>query len=295
MAGWERQQSEETRDGQPGDQETRRPGGVRAPDASRSTPRCSRRRLPDQALARSWSSIAGGRRRIGGWTPTVRLRKRPGASQRQTPPRRSDPACEEARKCRSGVRFLPSCPVDNHRTSTLFAGSTSLVSIDVPSQTPPARNRAGCGPSLPAPPLPPHGWESCTREGAGCELSADAYRAASLSRTPTGTLRTRSQRSFDQTTCTGPKKVCEGVRNSCWRRQLNHRIVAHVRCAPLAEIVLIQSRFQQNTAHVSTRPYTTFDHSSSRGWTTAYRRYSMAYVDEERALRAANSGVYRDI
>ena len=39
-----------------------------------------RRRLPDQAFARSWTSIAGGRRRIGGWTPTVRLRKRPGAS-----------------------------------------------------------------------------------------------------------------------------------------------------------------------------------------------------------------------
>ena len=38
------------------------------------------------------------------------------------------------------------------------------------------------------------------------------------------------------------------VGNPCWRRQRNHSIAAHVRCAPLAETVTFTTRFQQRHA-----------------------------------------------
>ena len=53
---------------------------------------------------------------------------------------------------------------------------------------------------------------------------------------------------FDQPSRAGAHKLCEGVRNPCWRRQRNHTIVAYVRCAPLAEIVTFTTRFQQRHA-----------------------------------------------
>ena len=38
-----------------------------------------------------------------------------------------------------------------------------------------------------------------------------------------------------------------------------------MRCAPLAETVVSRLDFNKDTPHVSTHPYTTFDHSSTRG------------------------------
>ena len=58
------------------------------------------------------------------------------------------------------------------------------------------------------------------------------------------------------------QKLREGVGNQRWRRQRNHSIVAHVRCALLAETVVSRLDFSKDTPHVSTHPYTTFDHSS---------------------------------
>ena len=98
-------QSEETHDGQSGDQV-----GGRAPDESGSMPRCSKRRSPGQAFARSWTSIGGGKRRIGGSTRTVRPRRCPVASRQPTLPlpTQAEPAGREASTCLSGARFSPS-------------------------------------------------------------------------------------------------------------------------------------------------------------------------------------------
>ena len=54
-------------------------------------------------------------------------------------------------------------------------------------------------------------------------------------------LELRGDRRFDQPPRPGPKKLREGIRNTCWRRQRNHRIVAYVRRAPLAETVIPNS------------------------------------------------------
>lgn len=40
--------------------------------------------------------------------------------------------------------------------------------------------------------------------------------------------------------------------------------VAHARCAPLAEIVVSNLDISKDTPHVSTQPYTTFDHNPKR-------------------------------
>ena len=61
-------------------------------------------------------------------------------------------------------------------------------------------------------------------------------------------LELRRDRDLDQPPRPRPKKLREGIRNPCWRPQRNHSIVAHVRCAPLAETVTFQSRFQQRHA-----------------------------------------------
>ena len=55
-------------------------------------------------------------------------------------------------------------------------------------------------------------------------------------------------RGLDQPPCAGPQKLRQGVGNPCWRHQRNHSIVAHVRCAPLAESVTFTTRFQQRHA-----------------------------------------------
>ena len=54
-------------------------------------------------------------------------------------------------------------------------------------------------------------------------------------------LELRRDRGLDQPPRAGPKKLRERVRNPCWRPQRNHSIVAHVRCAPLAETVFPNS------------------------------------------------------
>ena len=54
-------------------------------------------------------------------------------------------------------------------------------------------------------------------------------------------LEPRRDRGLDQPPRAGPHKLRQRVRNPCWRRQRNHRIVAHVRCAPLAETVFPNS------------------------------------------------------
>ena len=69
----------------------------------------------------------------------------------------------------------------------------------------------------------------------------------------------------DQPPRPGAHKLREGVGSQRWRRQRSHGIVAHVRCAPLAETVVSRLDFSKDTPHVSTHPYTTFDHSSPAG------------------------------
>jgi hypothetical protein len=61
-------------------------------------------------------------------------------------------------------------------------------------------------------------------------------------------LELRRDRDLDQPPRPGPQKLPEGLRNPCWRRQQNHSIVAHVRCAPLAETVTFATRIQQRNA-----------------------------------------------
>lgn len=58
------------------------------------------------------------------------------------------------------------------------------------------------------------------------------------------------------------------VRRSETRRRRdrrNHRIVAHVRCVPLAEAVVSELDAAKDAPRVSTQPYTTFDHRSTAG------------------------------
>ena len=61
-------------------------------------------------------------------------------------------------------------------------------------------------------------------------------------------LELRRDRDLDQPPRPGPQKLPEGIRNPCWRRQQNHSIVAHVRCALLAETVTFTTRIQQRHA-----------------------------------------------
>ena len=74
-------------------------------------------------------------------------------------------------------------------------------------------------------------------------------------------LELRRDRGLDQPPHAGPQKLRQGVANPCWRRQRNHRIVAHVRCAPLAETVTFTTRSQQrhaarlNSSRHHFRPY----------------------------------------
>ena len=58
----------------------------------------------------------------------------------------------------------------------------------------------------------------------------------------------RRNRGLDQPPRAGSQKLRQRVGNPCWRRQRNHSIVAHVRCAPLAETVTFTTRFQQRHA-----------------------------------------------
>ena len=44
-----------------------------------------------------------------------------------------------------------------------------------------------------------------------------------------------------------------------------NRIVAHVRCAPLADAVVGELDAAKDAPHVFTQPYTTFDHRSTAG------------------------------
>ena len=50
-------------------------------------------------------------------------------------------------------------------------------------------------------------------------------------------LELRPDRSLDQPPLPRSQKLREGVGSQCWRHQRDHSIVAHVRCAPLAETV----------------------------------------------------------
>ena len=64
-------------------------------------------------------------------------------------------------------------------------------------------------------------------------------------------LELRPDRSLDQPPRPGAHKLREGVGNRCWRRQRNHSIVAHVRCAPLAETVVSSDLISTKTRRTS--------------------------------------------
>ena len=58
-------------------------------------------------------------------------------------------------------------------------------------------------------------------------------------------------RGLDQPPRPGAHKLREGVGNQRWRRQRNHSIVAHVRCAPLAETVVYPDSISAKTRRTS--------------------------------------------
>ena len=80
--------------------------------------------------------------------------------------------------------------------------------------------------------------------------------------TPTGTPGTWPRQRPQTADASRPKKLREGIRNLRWCSQRNHRIVAHVHSVSLAEPCCSHVDSSKDTPHVSTHPYTTFDHSS---------------------------------
>ena len=134
-------------------------------------------------------------------------------------------------------------------------------------------------PSAPVRPLRRSRSESDARNGSRSVAHHPAPTVRQLLRLKRGQmlLDLRHHHRLVQSPGTATQQFSEGTGNLRWRYQRNNIVVAHVRCAPIAETMNRELEFSRDKPHNSTHPYTTFEHCSGRLLTIAVWMYIFGF------------------